>query len=92
MSNVIAASVQHHCKLVFFDNVYSYVPTEIPFINFVLSSWLLAQGGLFSRTINEFRKMQYQNRQDYYFDSSKFLKLKGHDAGKGLLCTGASVY
>ncbi|MCD2421633.1 NAD-dependent epimerase/dehydratase family protein [Niabella pedocola] len=44
---------------------------------FVLSPLLLALGGLFSRTIKELREMQYQNNQDYYFDSSKFTKTFG---------------
>ncbi|WP_300600418.1 NAD-dependent epimerase/dehydratase family protein [Niabella sp.] len=44
---------------------------------FVLSPLLLALGGLFSRTIKELREMQYQNSQDYYFDSSKFIKAFG---------------
>lgn len=30
MQNVIDACVKHHAKLVFFDNVYSYAPDEIP--------------------------------------------------------------
>ncbi|MBZ4191760.1 NAD-dependent epimerase/dehydratase family protein [Niabella beijingensis] len=43
----------------------------------VLSPLLLTLGGLFSRTIKELREMQYQNSQDYYFDSSKFKKAFG---------------
>jgi nucleoside-diphosphate-sugar epimerase len=30
MQNVINACLAHHCKLVFFDNVYAYAPDEIP--------------------------------------------------------------
>lgn len=32
MQNVINACLAHHCKLVFFDNVYAYAPDEIPHI------------------------------------------------------------
>ncbi|MBO9595875.1 MAG: NAD-dependent epimerase/dehydratase family protein [Niabella sp.] len=46
---------------------------------FVLSPLLLALSGLFSRTIKELREMQYQNNQDYYFDSSKFIKAFGFE-------------
>jgi len=44
---------------------------------FILSPLLLAIGGLFSGTIRELREMQYQNNQEYYFDSSKFIKTFG---------------
>lgn len=46
---------------------------------FILSPLLLALGGLFSRTIKELREMQYQNSQDYYFDSSKFIEAFGFE-------------
>ncbi|WP_018628263.1 NAD-dependent epimerase/dehydratase family protein [Niabella aurantiaca] len=46
---------------------------------FVLSPFLLALGGLFSRTIKELGEMQYQNNQDYYFDSSKFIQAFGFE-------------
>ncbi|MCF3107914.1 NAD-dependent epimerase/dehydratase family protein [Niabella sp. CC-SYL272] len=50
---------------------------QVPPRYFVLSPLLMALGGLFSRTIRELREMQYQNSQDYYFDSSKFIKTFG---------------
>lgn len=40
----------------------------------VLSPFLLFLGGLFNRTIKELVEMQYQNNQDYFFDSQKFCK------------------
>ncbi|MDH7460716.1 NAD-dependent epimerase/dehydratase family protein [Chitinophagaceae bacterium 26-R-25] len=38
------------------------------------SPLLLSLGGLFDRTIKELVEMQYQNNQDYFFDSQKFCK------------------
>lgn len=38
----------------------------------ILSPLLLKIAGLFNRTIKELVEMQYQNNQDYYFDSRKF--------------------
>jgi nucleoside-diphosphate-sugar epimerase len=40
----------------------------------LLSSFLLSLAGLFDRTIKELVEMQYQNNQDYFFDSQKFCK------------------
>lgn len=40
----------------------------------LLSSFLLSVAGLFNRTIRELVEMQYQNNQDYFFDSEKFCK------------------
>ncbi len=39
---------------------------------FVLSPFLIRLAGLFSTTVRELGEMQYQNTQDYFFDSSKF--------------------
>lgn len=39
-----------------------------------LAPWMLAAGGVFDRTIKELSEMLYQNKEDYYFDSSKFEK------------------
>ena len=39
-----------------------------------LSPFLLRIAGLFDRTIYEIVEMQYQNTQDYFFDSEKFCK------------------
>lgn len=39
---------------------------------FVLSSFMLTLAGLFSRQIKELVEMQYQNNQDYFFNSEKF--------------------
>ncbi len=39
---------------------------------FVLSPFLISLAGIFSTTIRELKEMQYQNTQDYFFDSSKF--------------------
>jgi hypothetical protein len=33
---------------------------------------MLSLAGLFNRTIRELVEMQYQNNQDYFFDSQKF--------------------
>lgn len=41
----------------------------------VFSPLLLRIGGWFSRTIFELGEMQYQNTQDYFFDSSKFCEV-----------------
>jgi len=41
---------------------------------FVLSSFMLSLAGLFSRQIKELVEMQYQNNQDYFFNSEKFNK------------------
>lgn len=38
----------------------------------VLSPFILSIGGLFDRTIKELKEMQYQNDQDYFFNSDKF--------------------
>ncbi len=38
----------------------------------LLSPFLLSLGGLFDRTIKELVEMQYQNNQDYFFNSEKF--------------------
>jgi len=40
----------------------------------LLSPLLLSLAGLFDRTIKELVEMQYQNNQDYFFDSQKFCK------------------
>lgn len=40
----------------------------------LLSPFMLKLAGLFNRTIKELVEMQYQNNQDYFFDSSKFCK------------------
>ncbi|MGN6417471.1 MAG: NAD-dependent epimerase/dehydratase family protein [Pseudobacter sp.] len=45
---------------------------------FVLNSFLLSLAGLFNRTIHELVEMQYQNNQDYFFDSEKFCKAFGY--------------
>lgn len=39
---------------------------------FVLTPFLITLAGLFSRTIAELKEMQYQNNQDYFFNSKKF--------------------
>ncbi|MBO9632872.1 MAG: NAD-dependent epimerase/dehydratase family protein [Chitinophagaceae bacterium] len=44
---------------------------------FVLNTFLLSLAGLFNRTIKELVEMQYQNNQDYFFDSQKFCKAFG---------------
>jgi len=41
---------------------------------FVLSPFMLSLAGLFSRQIKELVEMQYQNNQDYFFNSEKFNK------------------
>ena len=43
----------------------------------LLSPFLLNLAGLFNRTIRELVEMQYQNNQDYFFDSQKFCKQFG---------------
>jgi len=40
----------------------------------LLTPFLLSVAGLFNRTIRELVEMQYQNNQDYFFDSEKFFK------------------
>lgn len=40
----------------------------------LLSPIILTMGGLFSKTIKELKEMQYQNAQDYFFNSEKFCK------------------
>jgi len=40
----------------------------------LLSPWMLSLLGLFSRMLKELIEMQYQNTQDYFFDSDKFCK------------------
>lgn len=40
----------------------------------VLSSFVMSVIGLFNRTIKELVEMQYQNKQDYFFNSTKFFK------------------
>ena len=47
---------------------------------YIMSKWMLAVGGLFSSMIKELKEMQYQNDQDYFFDSSKFEKRFGMKA------------
>jgi len=39
---------------------------------FILKPWLMKIIGLFDKTMNNLVEMQYQNTQDYFFDSSKF--------------------
>ena len=41
---------------------------------FTLSKTMIAITGLFSPIVRELKEMQYQNDQDYFFDSSKFDK------------------
>jgi|SRR6185437_6872978 len=41
---------------------------------FILSKSMIASIGLFSPLVKELKEMQYQNDQDYFFDSSKFDK------------------
>lgn len=38
----------------------------------LLPPWMLSLLGLFNRTLKELVEMQYQNTQDYFFDSDKF--------------------
>jgi len=40
----------------------------------LLNTFLLSIIGMFNRTLKELVEMQYQNTQDYFFDSSKFCK------------------
>jgi nucleoside-diphosphate-sugar epimerase len=40
----------------------------------LLTPFLLSLLGLFNRTVRELVEMQYQNNQDYFFDSEKFCK------------------
>ncbi len=39
---------------------------------YILSKTMISLLGVFSATVNELKEMQYQNDQDYFFDSSKF--------------------
>ena len=41
---------------------------------YILSKFMITLLGIFSTTIGELTEMQYQNDQDYFFDSSKFEK------------------
>ena len=38
----------------------------------MLKPWLMKIIGLFDKTIRNLVEMQYQNTQDYFFDSTKF--------------------
>lgn len=40
----------------------------------LLNTFLLSFIGIFNRTIKELVEMQYQNTQDYFFNSDKFCK------------------
>lgn len=40
----------------------------------VLKSWMIKMAGMFDKTIAELVEMNYQNKYDYYFDSTKFEK------------------
>ncbi|MFV0606824.1 MAG: NAD-dependent epimerase/dehydratase family protein [Niabella sp.] len=44
---------------------------------FILNKFLMRLMGLFSPVVKELQEMQYQNDQDYFFDSSKFEKRFG---------------
>lgn len=39
---------------------------------YILNKTMINLLGIFSRDVNELKEMQYQNDQDYFFDSSKF--------------------
>jgi len=39
---------------------------------FVLKKWMVKMMGLFDKTVSELFEMLYQNKFDYYFDSTKF--------------------
>jgi nucleoside-diphosphate-sugar epimerase len=41
-------------------------------VYFILSKTMISLLGIFSTTIRELKEMQYQNNQDYFFNSSKF--------------------
>lgn len=41
---------------------------------YILSKTMISLLGIFSRTVNELKEMQYQNDRDYFFDSTKFDK------------------
>lgn len=43
----------------------------------LLHPWMIRLAGLFNPTIRELNEMQYQNNQDYFFDSSKFCEAFG---------------
>lgn len=47
---------------------------HVPPRYFTLSKTMIAVTGLFSPIVRELKEMQYQNDQDYFFDSSKFDK------------------
>ena len=47
---------------------------------YILNKFLIAMIGLFSKQVKELREMQYQNDQNYFFDSSKFEKRFGIQA------------
>ncbi len=40
----------------------------------VLKPWMIKMAGIFDKTIAELVEMNYQNKYDYYFDSTKFEK------------------
>jgi hypothetical protein len=41
---------------------------------YILSKFMISLLGIFSSTLKELKEMQYQNDQDYFFDSSKVEK------------------
>lgn len=41
---------------------------------YILSKFMISLFGILSPTVKELKEMQYQNNQDYFFDSSKFEK------------------
>lgn len=47
---------------------------------YLLKKWMMRLFGLFSPMVKELVEMQYQNNQDYFFDSSKFQKRFGFSA------------
>jgi nucleoside-diphosphate-sugar epimerase len=47
---------------------------------YLLKKWMMRLFGLFSSMVKELVEMQYQNNQDYFFDSSKFEKRFGFTA------------
>lgn len=47
---------------------------------YLLKKWMMRLFGLFSPMVKELVEMQYQNNQDYFFDSSKFEKRFGFTA------------
>lgn len=42
---------------------------------YILSKFMISLIGIFSPMVKELKEMQYQNDQDYFFDSSKFEKM-----------------